>query len=80
MSKGTIAGREPMAVAVEKDKEYWWCSCGLSKSQPFCDGSHNAEKRFSPVQWVAPKSGTKYFCTCKQTGNAPFCDGSHGTV
>jgi CDGSH iron-sulfur domain-containing protein 3 len=80
MSKGQIAGREPVAVQVEKGKDYWWCACGLSKSQPFCDGSHKAEGKFTPVQWTAPKSGERWFCTCKQTNNAPFCDSSHKTL
>jgi CDGSH iron-sulfur domain-containing protein 3 len=80
MSKGQIAGREPAAVQVEKGKDYWWCACGLSKSQPFCDGSHKAEGKFTPVQWTAPKSGERWFCTCKQTNNAPFCDSSHKTL
>jgi CDGSH iron-sulfur domain-containing protein 3 len=80
MTKATIAGREPIVIKVEAGKEYWWCACGHSKSQPFCDGSHKAEGTFSPVAWTAPKSGTKYFCACKQTGNAPFCDGTHGTL
>jgi CDGSH iron-sulfur domain-containing protein 3 len=80
MTKANIAGREPIAVKVEKGKDYWWCACGLSKSQPFCDGSHKAEGVFTPMQWTAPKDQTKYFCACKQTGNAPFCDGTHGTV
>ncbi len=80
MIKASIAGREPIAVKVEKRKDYWWCACGLSKSQPFCDGSHKAEGVFNPVQWTAPKDQTKYFCACKQTGNAPFCDGTHGTL
>jgi CDGSH iron-sulfur domain-containing protein 3 len=80
MTKGAIGGREPMAVAVEAGKDYWWCSCGQSKNQPFCDGSHKAEGKFTPVQWTAPKSATKYFCTCKQTDNAPFCDGTHSTL
>jgi CDGSH iron-sulfur domain-containing protein 3 len=77
MSKPHIAAKEPIAVQVEKGKEYWWCACGLSKSQPFCDGSHKAEGRFSPVAWTAPKSGERWFCQCKQTGNAPFCDSAH---
>lgn len=80
MTKGNIAGREPIAVKVEAGKNYWWCTCGLSKSQPFCDGSHKAEGIFNPGQWTAPKDQTKYFCACKQTGNAPFCDGTHGTL
>jgi CDGSH iron-sulfur domain-containing protein 3 len=73
MSKGHIAGREPVSAKVEAGKDYWWCSCGQSKNQPFCDGSHKAEGKFTPVQWTAPK-------TCKQTSTAPFCDGSHKTL
>jgi CDGSH-type Zn-finger protein len=79
MAKGQIAGREPIAVKVEKDKDYWWCACGRSKHQPFCDGSHKGSE-FSPVQWKAPKSAERWFCTCKQTNNQPFCDGTHKTV
>ena len=80
MTKAHIAGREPIAVAVEGGKSYWWCSCGLSKNQPFCDGSHKAASIFNPVEWTAPKTGTKYFCTCKQTSASPFCDGTHKTL
>lgn len=77
MSKAAIGGREPIPVKVEEGKDYWWCACGLSKNQPFCDGSHKAEGKFEPVKWTAPKSGERWFCTCKQTAKAPFCDSSH---
>jgi CDGSH iron-sulfur domain-containing protein 3 len=80
MSKGHIAGREPIPVKVEAGKEYWWCACGLSKSQPFCDGSHKKEGKFNPVAWTAPKSGEKWFCACKQTSMQPFCDSTHKTL
>ncbi len=80
MTKGAIGGREPIAVQVEKGKDYWWCACGLSRNQPFCDGSHKAEAKFEPMKWTAPKSGERWFCTCKQTNNAPFCDSSHKTL
>lgn len=80
MTKPAIGGMEPIAVKVEKGKDYWWCACGLSKSQPFCDGSHKAKGKFEPLQWTAPKDGLRWFCACKQTENAPLCDGSHNEI
>ena len=80
MSNPHIAAKEPVAVEVEAGKDYWWCACGLSKTQPFCDGSHKAEGLFNPTQWTAPKTGTRWFCACKNTKNAPFCDGTHKTL
>lgn len=74
--KGQIAQKSPIAVDVVAGKDYWWCSCGKSKSQPFCDGSHKGSD-FRPLQWTADKSETKYFCACKQTNTPPLCDGSH---
>ena len=83
-----IARCEPQAVNVVPGKIYSWCTCGLSKKQPFCDGSH---KCLEPVlndqgEKVLPyrslkiefeKEETLWFCQCKQTKNPPFCDGSH---
>jgi CDGSH-type Zn-finger protein len=66
----------PYAVPVEAGKKYFWCACGRSKNQPFCDGSH-ATTVFRPVQFVAEKSEVIYFCGCKQTGTKPLCDGTH---
>ena len=65
------------AVDVEAGKTYFWCTCGQSAKQPFCDGSHQVEKAFAPMKWTAEQDGKKFFCTCKQTGNSPLCDGSH---
>jgi CDGSH iron-sulfur domain-containing protein 3 len=79
MTAPTIARKEPVAVKVEAGKDYWWCACGLSKSQPFCDGSHKVTD-FRPVQWTAERSGQKYFCCCKHTKGQPFCDGTHKTL
>lgn len=76
MAKGTIAGRAPMVVSVTEGKTYWWCACGLSKKQPFCDGSH-AKTDMAPVEYRATESKDRYFCLCKQTGNEPLCDGTH---
>lgn len=67
---------EPYVVEVEKEKTYYWCACGLSKNQPFCDGSHK-ETELEPVSFTADKTGTIYLCGCKHTANQPFCDGSH---
>ena len=76
MLKGKKAGDSAIAVEVEKNKSYFWCSCGLSSKQPFCDGSHK-NSEFSPVKFIADETKKMFFCTCKQTNNQPFCDGSH---
>ena len=71
-----IAKKGPYTVEVEEGKNYFWCACGQSKNQPFCDGSHK-DTSFSPVKYTAEETRKMYFCGCKATGNAPFCDGSH---
>ena len=76
MLKGKKAGESAIAVEVEKNKSYFWCSCGLSSKQPFCDGSHK-NTEFSPVKFIADETKKMFFCACKQTNNQPFCDGSH---
>lgn len=76
MSEPVVAQKSPIPVEVEAGKTYYWCSCGRSKDQPFCDGSHKGTG-FTPLAWTADKSGTVYFCACKHTKNPPLCDGSH---
>jgi CDGSH-type Zn-finger protein len=76
MTTAVRAADAPYAVNVEKGKDYYWCACGQSKSQPFCDGSHKGTN-FSPVKYQAGESETIYFCGCKQTASQPLCDGSH---
>ena len=76
MSTPEIAQKAPYAVDVEAGKSYWWCSCGKSASQPFCDGSHKGSE-FSPVEHKPTESGTVYFCGCKNSANGVLCDGSH---
>ena len=72
----TIAQKSPYGVDVEAGKIYWWCSCGLSKNQPFCDGAHKPT-RFTPLEYKAEKSAKVWLCGCKQTNRKPACDGSH---
>jgi CDGSH-type Zn-finger protein len=76
MTKGQRAGDGPIAVEVEKDKSYYWCSCGFSSKQPFCDGSHKDTGK-TPVKFVATESKDVFLCNCKKTNDKPFCDGSH---
>ena len=76
MSQPTIAQKTPYAVEVEAGKTYWWCKCGKSASQPFCDGAHKGTA-FEPVEHRAEQSGTVYFCGCKHSANGALCDGSH---
>ena len=76
MTKGEIAAKAPVKVDVEAGKTYFWCACGKSANQPFCDGSHKGSE-FAPMKWTAEADGAKWFCACKQTEGQPFCDGSH---
>ena len=71
-----IAAKTPAMVDLEAGKDYYWCACGRSRSQPFCDGSH-AGTGLSPVKFTADKDGKAALCRCKGTANRPFCDGTH---
>lgn len=76
MSNPTIAQKSPIAVDVVAGKTYYWCACGRSKKQPFCDGTHQGSE-FNPLPFTPEQSGQLYFCACKNTKNSPMCDGSH---
>jgi CDGSH-type Zn-finger protein len=76
MTHPVRAADTPFAVNVEQGKDYWWCACGKSKTQPFCDGSHKGSA-FTPVKYSADTSKQVYFCGCKASGKKPLCDGSH---
>ncbi|MYM62101.1 CDGSH iron-sulfur domain-containing protein [Pseudomaricurvus sp. HS19] len=76
MSTPVRASDTPFPIDVEAGKSYFWCACGRSQKQPFCDGSHKGTD-FTPVKYDASDSKKLFFCGCKQTGNPPLCDGSH---
>lgn len=79
MTERQIAQKAPYPVDVEAGKTYYWCACGQSKKQPFCDGSHK-ETGIAPVAWTAEQTGQSYFCGCKHSNNEPLCDGSHAKL
>ena len=76
MAEPNVAQKAPYKVDVVAGKAYFWCACGRSAKQPFCDGSHEGTG-FTPLAWSADADRTVYFCGCKQTGKSPFCDGTH---
>ena len=76
MNKGEKVGTNPIGIVVEEGKSYFWCTCGKSSKQPFCDGSHKGTE-FTPLAYKAEESKKVFFCTCKQTDDQPLCDGSH---
>jgi CDGSH-type Zn-finger protein len=79
MSEPVIAAKAPIGVDVEAGKTYWWCTCGRSAKQPFCDGSHKGTD-FTPMAYEAAESKQLWFCACKHTKHAPLCDGAHKQV
>ena len=74
-----IAAKAPMKVELEAGKDYFWCRCGRSASQPFCDGSHRSTD-LTPLKFTADSDQSAALCQCKASANAPFCDGSHATL
>jgi CDGSH-type Zn-finger protein len=79
MTLPVIADRSPVDVQLEEGKEYWWCRCGRSKTQPFCDSSHEGTG-IEPLAFVAKRTRTYSLCRCKQTKNGPYCDDSHKKI
>ncbi len=74
-----VAATAPIAVEVKVGETYWWCSCGRSKAQPFCDGSH-AGTGHVPLEYQPPRDRTVWMCCCKATKKPPLCDGSHSAL
>ena len=78
MEEPVIAGRKSAKLELEPGA-YWWCACGRSKGQPFCDGSHRGTG-LGPIKAEITEAKTVAWCGCKHSQNAPFCDGSHAKL
>ena len=79
MTEPVVAQKEPYGIEVKEGTEFWWCACGKSDNQPFCDGSHKGTG-FSPVQYLAKRDQTVWFCGCKKSLSQPTCDGTHNNL
>ena len=77
-NEAVVAARVPAVLELEPG-EYWWCQCGRSSNQPWCDGSH-AGTEFSPMKVEIDTKKKCALCQCKATATGPFCDGSHKRV
>lgn len=71
--------KQPIVVALEKGREYEWCACGRSATQPFCDGSHLGTG-VQPIKFTVKRDERAWLCVCKASKHAPFCDGSHNKL
>lgn len=78
MEGPTIAAKQPKVMELEPG-DYWYCTCGNSDNQPFCNGAHQ-DTGFKPLKFTIEAKKPVALCQCKQTGNAPFCDGSHASL
>ena len=79
MSNAVIAQKSPFMIDLEENKDYFWCSCGKSSRQPFCDGSHKGSD-FTPVKFNVNKAKSYALCGCKQNDGQPFCNGAHNQL
>ncbi len=77
--KPTVAQKAPYPAEVVAGQTYYWCACGKSRSQPFCDGSHKGSE-FTPRAFVAEQTGPVYFCGCKHSARGVLCDGTHKSL
>ena len=79
MSEAKVAGNSPISIELKAGQDYYWCACGRSANQPFCDGSHKGTD-ITPVKFNVESDVKKALCVCKQTKNPPYCDGSHNNL
>jgi len=78
MADPIVYQKAPMVQKTEAGT-YWWCACGRSQRQPFCDGTHK-DTGLSPLKVEVAQAGTVAWCACKHSKKPPFCDGSHGRL
>ena len=79
MTEPVVAAKSPVKVTLEAGKDYWWFACGMSKNQPFCDGTHKGSG-LAPMKYTVEKAGDYWLCACKHSGKKPLCDGTHKTL
>jgi CDGSH-type Zn-finger protein len=79
MTDPVVAQKAPFEKVIKAGERYAWCSCGLSKQQPVCDGSHKVTD-LRPMIKVAEKDETIWLCGCKQSATKPYCDGTHNSL
>ena len=78
MEKPKIAQKAPYVLDLEPGT-YYWCSCGKSNNQPFCDGSHKGTK-FVPEKVEITEAKKVALCGCKHSKNGAYCDGTHAKL
>lgn len=79
MTSAIPAQKAPYGITVEAGRQYFWCACGRSKSQPFCDGSHKGTG-LTPIAYTGERNAEVWFCGCKASATRPFCDGTHNRL
>lgn len=79
LEKPVIADKSPIPVELKKGETYYYCTCGKSSKQPFCDGSHQGTS-FEPLAFETQVDKTAFLCACKHTKNPPYCDGTHNSL
>ena len=79
MAEAIVAQKSPYGVNLEAGKDYYWCACGRSAKQPFCDGAHKAVG-MAPMKFTPTETKQYWMCGCKATKNKPVCDGSHKSI